>query len=241
MILFWFFLALLLLCPRCKYLTAPNRQAGWPAAWATSWFQLKAFTSVVLWLFPSIANSLCCVSSCCFLACLFEGRIGEFPWFPMKRALPLQQAAFPLCLIHKESSQQQHDCFHWLLSLWVEQNYQRRKNTNFLFTLLTLPQSNVRRAIFFEGINNLSQPQECDRRGCWNQLLTQIDMFFTPKKNFCLVFSLGLLQHVLSCTLLQFWKDNDYCFHMKLQVCTTLKVFRIRQSTTGKQRSNVNT
>lgn len=35
-------------------------------------------------------------------------------------------------------------------SLWLEQNYQMRKNTNFFFTLLTLPQSNVRGAIFFE-------------------------------------------------------------------------------------------
>lgn len=58
----FFFLALLLLCPRCKYFAAAtSRQAGWPAAWATCWFQLKAFTSIVLWLFPSIANTPRCL------------------------------------------------------------------------------------------------------------------------------------------------------------------------------------
>lgn len=122
------FLALLLLHPRCKYLTAAtDSQAGWlhgPHAdfsWRLS-HQLFRGCS------PPLPTHRA-VSCCCFLACLFRARIREFQWFLVKRALPLQQAVISLCLIHKEGSQQEHNCFHWLLTAFEWNKMTKREET----------------------------------------------------------------------------------------------------------------
>lgn len=110
----FFLLALLLLCPRCKYLAGAELArlaAAQPHAASRQGLSHRLFHGC-----SPLLPTHHIVSCCCFLACLFKGHDKGISIFLGKRALPLLQAVIFLCLIHKEASQQEHNCFHWLLT-----------------------------------------------------------------------------------------------------------------------------
>jgi len=78
----------------------------------------------------------------------------------VKRALPLQQAVISLCLIHKAGSQQEHNCFHWLLTAFEENKMMKREETLISSSLSSpcLIRGNIRGAIFLEERKNQPFP-----------------------------------------------------------------------------------
>lgn len=150
------FLALLLLCPRCKYLTAGtgSRLAG---CWGHMLILAEGFHTNC-----SVAVSLHCqriTLSPAVVSSLVHGQDKGISMISGEKGPSFTAGChFPL-----PNTQRKLPTGAQLLSLaanslWVEQNHKKRRNTNFPFTLCTLTQSNIRGAIFLEDRKNLPFP-----------------------------------------------------------------------------------